>query len=198
MTNPARLLSVNVAVPASFHVRGRHVRTGIFKEPVSGRVALTRLTLAGDIQADKRYHGGPDQAVYVFPSEHYAHFRRALGRPDLSFGFFGENFTTEGLYEEAVRVGEVYRVGSAVVQVTKPRSPCFKMGLKAGSQAFVGALLESRRLGFYLRVLEEGDVGAGDAIVRISTSTDAGAPTIAEDIERRYFGRTSATAGSGS
>ncbi len=196
MTNPARLLSVNVAVPASFHVRGRHVRTGIFKEPVSGRVALTRLTLAGDIQADKRYHGGPDQAVYVFPSEHYAHFRRALGRPNLSFGFFGENFTTEGLSEEAVRVGDVYRVGSAVVQVTKPRSPCFKMGRKAGSQAFVGALLESRRLGFYLRVLEEGGVGAGDAIVRIST--DAGAPTIAEDIERRYFGRASAAAGSGS
>jgi len=195
VTNPPRLLSVNVAVPASFPVRGRHVRTGIFKEPVSGRVALTRLTLAGDIQADKRYHGGPDQAVYVFPSEHYAHFRRALGRPNLAFGFFGENFTTEGLHERAVRVGDVYRVGSAVVQVTKPRSPCFKMGLKAGSQAFVGALLESRRLGFYLRVLEEGDVGAGDAIARIST--DAGAPTIAEDIERRYFGRPSAGASGG-
>lgn len=192
MTNPARLLSVNLAVPAAFRLRGRDVPTGIFKEPVPGRVALTRLTLAGDVQADKRVHGGPNQAVYVFPSEHYPHFRRALGRPDLSFGFFGENFTAEGLREGEVRVGDAYRVGSAVVQVTKPRSPCFKMGLKAGFQHFVGELLESRRLGFYLRVLEEGDVGAGDAIERIAT--DADAPTIAEDIERRFFGREDAAA----
>ncbi|HEY7114720.1 MAG TPA: MOSC domain-containing protein [Thermoanaerobaculia bacterium] len=192
MTNAARLLSLNVAVPAVFPLRGRDVRTGIFKEPVSGRIALTRLTLAGDIQADKRVHGGPNQAVYVFPSEHYPHFRRALGRPDLPFGFFGENFTTEGLHEEEVRVGDVYRVGNAVVQVTKPRAPCFKMGLKAGSQGFVRELLESRRLGFYLRVLEEGDVGSGDPIERIATEESA--PTIAEDIERRYFGRGSAAA----
>jgi MOSC domain-containing protein YiiM len=181
----ARLLSVNVSRGREILFRGRSVSTGIFKEPVSGRVALTRSTLEGDAQIDRRYHGGPDQAVYVYPSEHYPEFRKSLDRPDLSPGFFGENFTTEGLLEDGVRVGDVFRVGTAAVQVTKPRAPCFKMGLKAGSAAFVGELLESRRLGFYLRVLEEGEVGAGDAIVRVSS--EPGAATIAEDIERRYF-----------
>jgi MOSC domain-containing protein YiiM len=179
----ARLLSVNLAVPRSLRSRGSEVETGIFKEPARGRVELTRLTLEGDVQVDKRYHGGPDQAVYVYPFEHYRHFR--LSRPQISAGFFGENFTTEGLLESTVRVGDVLRVASAVIQVTKPRAPCFKMGLKAGSSAFVKELLESRRLGFYARVLEEGDVGEGDAIERIST--DPLAPTIAADIEARYF-----------
>ena len=182
-----RLLSVNLAAAKVFHLRGRDVPTGIFKQPATGRIALTRLTLEGDIQADKRVHGGPAQAVYVYPSEHYPHFRRLLGRPDLSGGFFGENFTTEGLLEDVVRVGDVFRVGTALVQVTKPRGPCFKIGLKAGSAAFVGTLLESRRLGFYLRVLEEGEVGAGDTIEPVSS--DPHAPTIAEDIEERFFAR---------
>jgi MOSC domain-containing protein YiiM len=181
----ARILSLNLAVPRSFESRGREVPTGIFKEPVSGRVALTRLTLDGDVQVDKRYHGGPDRAVYVYPWEHYPHFRDSLGRPDLSAGFFGENFTTEGLLESDVRVGDEFRVGSARVRVTKPRGPCFKMGLKAGSAKFVQELLESRRLGFYLRVIEEGEVGAGDEMVRVSS--EPGARTIAEDIERRFF-----------
>ena len=183
----ARLLSVNLAVANVFSLRSRDVPTGIFKEPAAGRVALTLLTLEGDIQADKRVHGGPEQAVYVYPSEHYPHFRRLLERPDLSAGFFGENFTTEGLLEDAVRVGDVFRVGSALVQVTRPRGPCFKIGLKAGSAAFVRTLLESRRLGFYLRVLEEGKVGAGDAITPVSSDPDAA--TIAEDIEERFFAR---------
>jgi len=182
-----RLLSVNLAVPARFRLRHGEVHTGIFKEPAPGRVALHRLTLEGDVQVDKRFHGGPEQAVYVYPSEHYAYFRESLGRPDLSAGFFGENFTTAGLLEEDVNVGDVFRVGRALVKVTKPRAPCFKMGLKAGSQAFVGELLESRRLGFYLRVLEEGEVGAGDMIVRVATDPEA--LTIAQDIERRYFPR---------
>jgi len=181
----ARLLSVNVSSGREVLFRGRSVSTGIFKESVSGRVALTRLTLAGDAQIDRRYHGGPDQAVYVYPWEHYPEFRKSLGRPDLSPGFFGENFTTEGLLEDSVRVGDVFRVGTAVVRVTKPRAPCFKMGLKAGSSAFVGRLLESRRLGFYLRVLEEGAVGAGDAITRVSSDPEA--LTVAQDIERRFF-----------
>jgi len=181
----ARLRSLNLAAPRVFRTRGREVATGIFKEPVADRVALTRLTLTGDVQIDKRYHGGPNRAVYAYPWEHYAHFREVLARPDLSPGFFGENFTTEGLLETDVRVGEAFRVGSAVIQVTSPRGPCFKMGLKAGSPAFVRQLLESRRLGFYLRVLEEGEVGAGDAIARVSSDSEA--PTIAEEITRRYF-----------
>jgi len=181
----ARLLSVNVAAERVFRLHQADVPTGIFKEPVSGRVKLTALTLAGDVQVDRRVHGGPDQAVYVYPSEHYPHFQQRLERADLSAGFFGENFTTEGLLEDAVRVGDVLGVGSALVLVTKPRSPCFKMGLKAGSARFVKELLESRRLGFYLRVLQEGEVGAGDSIRVVSR--DPQAPTIADDIERRYF-----------
>lgn len=180
----ARLLSVNLAARRSLRSRGADVETGIFKEPARGRVALTRLTLVGDVQVDKRYHGGPEQAVYLYPFEHYAHFR--VRRPEISAGFFGENFTTQGLLETNVRVGDVFRVGSAVIQITKPRAPCFKMGLKAGSPAFVKELLESRRLGFYARVLEEGDVGEGDAIVKVSS--DPLAPTVAADIEARYFG----------
>ena len=180
----ARLLSVNLARDATLPFRGRQIRTGIFKEPVARRVRLGLLTLDGDVQVDKRYHGGPDQAVYVFPSEHYPFFRARLARDDLAAGFFGENFTTAGLLEESVRVGDVLRVGGALVQVTKPRAPCFKMGLKAGSGRFVRELLESRRLGFYLRVLEEGDVGAGDPIAIASSDPDS--PTMAEDIDRRF------------
>jgi MOSC domain-containing protein YiiM len=185
MTAAPRLLSVNIARAAILASRGRRVATGIFKEPVGGPVRLTGLTLEGDVQVDKRFHGGPDRAAYVYPIEHYPYFREMLKRADLSAGFFGENFTTEGLLENAVRIGDVLRIGSAVVQVTAPRGPCWKMGQKAGSPAFVRQMLESRRLGFYLRVLEEGDVAAGDAIS--VEKTDSAAPTVADDIEKRYF-----------
>lgn len=163
-----RLLSVNVAAPRMLTYRGRRIPTGIFKQPVARRVLLRALSLEGDVQADRRYHGGAEKAVYLYPGEHYEHWRSALGRPDLSFGFVGENFTTEGLLEEAVRLGDIFRIGRALVQVTAPRSPCFKLGLKVGSASFVRTFLESGRLGFYLRVLEEGDVGAGDAIERVA------------------------------
>lgn len=185
MLDGSRLLSVNLARDASIRYRGRIVRTGIFKEPAGGRVRLRALGLEGDFQADPSVHGGPDKAAYVYPSEHYSYFREMLGRPDLSPGFFGENFTTEGLLEDDVHVGDVFRVGTAVVQVTTPRGPCFKLGAKAGSPAFVATFLRSRRLGFYLSVVEEGEVGAGDAIRRIAV--DDGRPTIARLIEERYF-----------
>jgi MOSC domain-containing protein YiiM len=178
-----QLLSVNLAVPKTLRSRGAPVRTGIFKEPVSERVRLTALTLEGDVQVDRRYHGGPKQAVYLYPSEHYGHWERVLKR-DLSPGFFGENFTTRGLLEDSVRVGDVFQVGTATVQVTKPRSPCFKLGLKAESARFVKTFLESGRSGFYLRVLEEGSVGAGDAIERVSSDPEL--PTI-ESLFRSQF-----------
>jgi MOSC domain-containing protein YiiM len=169
----ARLLSVNLAVPRMLRTRGRDIPTGIFKEPAAGRVRMTRLGLAGDIQADRRYHGGPEQAVYAYSGEHAARWTDELGRTDPPPpGFFGENFTTQGLLEEDVAVGDVYGIGSARVQVTKPRSPCFKMGLRAGSARFVRTFLESGRIGFYMRVFEEGDVAAGDAIERIERPAD--------------------------
>ena len=182
------LLSVNLATEGKLRFRGREVRSSIFKMPAAGRVRLKRLGLEGDFQADPRYHGGPDKAVYVYPSEHYPHFRDVLGRQDLSAGFFGENFTTEGLLEDEVNIGDVFRVGTAVVQITTPRSPCFKLGAKVGSPMFVKTFLESRRLGFYLSVLEEGEVGAGDAIRRIAV--DSAVLSIAALIEQRYFPHT--------
>jgi MOSC domain-containing protein YiiM len=185
MIDRARVLSVNLATERVVRFGGREVRTGIYKEPAAGRVRLRTLGLAGDFQADPSVHGGPDKAAYVYPSEHYPYFRELLGRADLSPGFFGENLTTEGLLEEGVRVGEVFRVGTAVVRVTTPRTPCFKLGARVGSPAFVAMFLNSRRLGFYLSVVEEGEVGAGDAIQPIGA--DAGGPTLARFIEERYL-----------
>jgi MOSC domain-containing protein YiiM len=185
MIDRPRVLSVNLATERSVRYRGREVRTGIYKEPAAGRVRLRTLGLEGDFQADPSVHGGPEKAVYVYPSEHYPYFRDLLSRPDLAPGFFGENLTTEGLLEDEVRVGDVFRVGTAVMQVTTPRSPCSKLGAKAGSPAFVETFLNSRRLGFYLSVVEEGEVGAGDEIRRIGA--EAGQPTLARLIEERYF-----------
>ena len=178
----APLVSLNLAVPRTFRVRGRDVPTGIFKEPVDHPVRLTHLTLEGDRQMDLRYHGGEAQAVYVYPFEHYAHWAPLLGAV-LAPGFFGENFTTRGLLETDVRTGDVLRVGEAVVAVTKPRSPCFKLGLKVGSSKFLKTFLDSGRLGFYLRVMEEGMVAPGDAIELVQS--DPRAPTLAEAIRER-------------
>jgi MOSC domain-containing protein YiiM len=185
MIDRPRLLSVNIAAERTLRIRGQDVRTGIYKDPAVGRVRVNRLGLEGDFQADPRYHGGPEKAVYLYPSEYYPHFRQLLSRPDLSPGFFGENFTTEGVLEEDVNVGDVFRVGTTALQVTTPRSPCLKLGAKVGSQRFVKTFLESRRLGFYLAVLEEGEVGAGDLIQRIAA--DPAGLTVAGLIERRTF-----------
>jgi MOSC domain-containing protein YiiM len=185
MLDRPRLLSVNLATERSVRHGGRDVRTGIYKEPAGGRVRLRAIGLDGDFQADTSVHGGPDKAVYVYPSEHYPYFRELLKRPGLSAGFFGENFTTEGLLEDGMSPGDVFRIGTAVVQVTTPRSPCFKLAAKAGSPAFIGQFLNSRRLGFYLSIVEEGDVGAGDPIEVIASA--AGGPTLARWIEQRYF-----------
>ena len=185
MIKPPRLLSVNLATERSVRHGGRNVRTGIYKVPAGGRVRLRALGLDGDFQADPSVHGGPDKAAYVYPSEHYPYFRELLKRPDLSAGFFGENFTTEGLLEDGVSPGDVLRIGTAVVRVTTPRSPCFKLAAKAGSPAFIRAFLNSRRLGFYLSVVEEGDVGAGDPVDVVASA--AGDLTLARLIERRYF-----------
>lgn len=157
-----RLVSVNVGRPRLVAWHGRTVSTGIFKEPVAGRVALRRLNLDGDRQADLTVHGGRNKAVYVYPSEHYPRWRAELSDPQLSYASFGENFTTEGLDETTVNVGDEFRVGSARVVVTQPRQPCYKLGLRFGRADMVRRFHESRLSGFYLAVLDEGEVGAGD------------------------------------
>jgi len=164
-----KLLSVNVSLPKEVIHKGKPVRTGIFKEPVDRRVQVTALNIEGDGQADLMGHGGEFRAVYVYSFDNYAYWERELGRTDFKMGQFGENFTVEGLPDEEVHVGGVFRIGSALFEVTQPRVPCYKLAMKMGVEGFYNRILESGRLGFYFKVLEEGEVGAGDVIEGVKT-----------------------------
>ena len=155
---------MNVGLPREVDWRGRRVRTSIWKAPVPGRIRVDRLNLEGDRQSDLSVHGGPGKAVYVYPSEHYEYWTRELPGTDLAWGAFGENFTTEGLLEKDVKIGDRLRVGSAEFRVTQPRMPCYKLGVRFGRDDMVKRFLASGRTGFYLAVLSEGDVGSGDTI----------------------------------
>ncbi len=159
-----QLLSVNVSQPEPIEINGKMVATAINKAPQKERVWLSNLNLAGDGQADLTVHGGAFQAVYSYPIEHYAHWQTALGKAALPHGTFGENFTVSGLLEDAVFVGDIFKVGSAVIQATMPRIPCFKLANKLGDAAIIKDFLWSGRSGFYHKVIEEGEVGAGDTI----------------------------------
>jgi len=182
----ARLISLNVSLPREIVWRGRRVRTAFLKVPVEGPVSLSTLHLDGDGVADPRYHGGRDKAVYLYPFEHYAFWARELGRDDLAPGSFGENFTTEGLLEEEIRIGDVFEVGSARVRVTQPRTPCAKLGMRMGSMAFVRRFAESGRTGFYLAVDREGVVTSGDPLARVGS--DPAQPTVADAFRERASG----------
>jgi MOSC domain-containing protein YiiM len=159
-----RVVSVNVGVPREIAWRGETVRTSIFKEPVAGKVLVERLNLDGDRQSDLTVHGGADKAVYVYPAEHYEFWRRELPDIDLPWGSFGENLTTEGLDERSVHIGDQLDIGSAELIVTQPRMPCFKLALRFDRLDIIKRFLRSGRTGFYLSVLREGEVAAGDAI----------------------------------
>jgi MOSC domain-containing protein YiiM len=153
--------------------RGRTVTTGIFKQAVEGRVALRTLNLDGDRQADLTVHGGKDKAVYCYPIAHYDYWKKELPGRKLPMGLFGENFTTDGLLEESVHLGDRFSVGSAEVVVTQPRLPCYKLGVRFQSDDMVRRFLASGRTGFYLAVTREGEVGAGDEIKVISRDDNA-------------------------
>jgi MOSC domain-containing protein YiiM len=159
-----KLVSVNVGLPRLWTWKGASFKTGIFKNAVEGRIMLRTTNLDGDRQADLSVHGGPDKAVYSYPSEHYAAWNAELSEPyaALPWGAFGENFTTEGLRETAVSMGDRYRVGSATVRVTTPRLPCYKLAAKFRSDDILARFVHSGRCGFYFSVIEEGEVGAGD------------------------------------
>ena len=159
-----KILSVNVGLPREVSWQGKFVRTGIFKEPVKGPVMLRTLNLDGDGQADLTVHGGVSKAVYAYPSEHYAFWRTEFPEMNLPWGMFGENLTTEGLLEDAVYIGDRFRVGQTELMVTEPRMPCYKLGIKFGHTDIIKRFLASRRSGFYFAVMREGMVSAGDAL----------------------------------
>ena len=182
-----KLLSVNVSVPKDVPYEDRTVATGIFKEPVSARVMLRTLNLDGDKQADLKGHGGVHKAVYVYSMENYAYCQRQLGRDDFVPGQFGENFTVEGMPEDQVHIGDVFRAGGALVEVSHPRVPCFKLGIKTNSANFLKTFLDSYRVGFYLRVLGEGEVGESDTLER--TKLDPESLSVMETCRLLYFNK---------
>ena len=163
-----KLNSVQVGLPREARWQGQSVMTGIFKEPLEGPVMMRTLNLDGDAQADLTVHGGPDKAVYAYPFEHYEYWRNELPEIKFPHGMFGENFTTEGLLEMDVNIGDRFRIGEADLVVTQPRLPCYKLQVKFGRTDIVKRFLQSRRSGFYFAVMREGEVQAGDTIELLS------------------------------
>ncbi len=178
-----KLISVNVGLPRLAMRNGEPVSTGIFKEPVADRVMLRTLNLDGDRQADLSVHGGPSKAVYAYPSEHYEYWRHELPEMELPWGMFGENFTTEGLHEAQLNIGDQFRIGSAVVMVIEPRMPCYKLGIRLGRADIIKKFLASERTGFYLSVRREGEVGAGDQFELIENNKQS---VRVSDVTRLY------------
>jgi MOSC domain-containing protein YiiM len=166
-----KIISVNVGLPRLVLRNDEPVSTGIFKEPVAGRVMMRTLNLDGDRQSDLSVHGGPLKAVYVYPSEHYNFWKEELPEMELPWGVFGENLTTTGLLETEVNIGDKFRVGAAEVMVTQPRMPCYKLGIRFGRADIIKRFLMSERSGFYLSVLKEGEVGAGDEFQLLEKNT---------------------------
>jgi MOSC domain-containing protein YiiM len=173
MQSDMKLISVNVGLPRVVMSNGDPVSTGIFKEPVAGRVMLRTLNLDGDRQADLSVHGGSTKVVYAYPSEHYDYWKHELPEILLPWGMFGENFTTTGLFESELNIGDKFRVGAAIVMATEPRMPCYKLGIRFGRSDIVKRFLASERTGFYFAVLQEGEVGVGDSIELIERSKDS-------------------------
>jgi len=173
-----KLLSLNVARPRLIVYNGETINTGIFKQPVSGPVQLRTLNLDGDRQADLSVHGGPNKAVYGYPSEHYPHWRKDLPGVDLPWGMFGENFTTVGLAEEDLHVGDRFQIGAAIIVVRQPRTPCYKLVAKFQREDMIERFLRSGRSGFYFSVEKEGSVSEGDTFELLQRARDG--ITIAE------------------
>lgn len=168
MSGPAaKVVSVNVGRERLVPWRARMIPTGIFKEPVAARISVRDDRVEGDTVADLRVHGGWSKAVYAYPAEHYAFWREELPGHDLPWGTFGENLTIEGLREEGVVIGERFHIGTAELEVTEPRLPCFKLAIKIGRPDIIKRFLRSGRTGFYLAIVHEGEVGAGDEIERL-------------------------------
>lgn len=181
-----KLVSVNTGLPRDVTWHGRIVTTGIFKQPVAGRIALRKLNLDGDRQADLSVHGGQDKAVYCYPITHYDYWKRELPGRELPLAMFGENFTTDGVLEDDVHLGDRFSVGSAEVVVTQPRLPCYKLGVRFQLDDMVRRFLASGRTGFYLAVTREGEVSAGDEIKVLARDPNT---VPVSDITRLYIAK---------
>jgi MOSC domain-containing protein YiiM len=168
-----KLVSVNTGLPHEVTWHGTNVTTGIFKQPVQGRIALRTLNLDGDRQADLTVHGGEHKAVYCYPIEHYSVWKKDLPAWEFPMAVFGENFTTEDLLESSVHLGDQFSIGSAKVVVTQPRLPCYKLGIRFQADDMVRRFLASGRTGFYLAVTREGEVGPGDKIEPLASDPNA-------------------------
>jgi MOSC domain-containing protein YiiM len=196
---PLKLISLNVARPRLVLYKGQSISTGIFKEPVSGAVTLRTLNLDGDRQADLSVHGGPYKAVYGYPSEHYEFWRQELPEANLSWGAFGENFTTEGLLERDLHVGDRLQIGAAIVMIRQPRTPCYKLAAKFQRDDMIERFLHSGRSGFYFSVEQEGVVQAGDAFEFLNreqkavTTAELNRLFVDEKYNRELLGKALAT-----
>jgi len=184
----AEVVSVNVGVPREIDTPRGPVLTAIFKTPTDRRLRVEPHNLEGDRQADLSVHGGENKAIYCYPVEHYPVWSDELGRTDLEHGQFGENLTTRGLLEREVGVGDVFLIGTAVLQITQPRAPCFKLGIRMGDARFVKTFLRSGRPGFYFRIVEPGELGMDDEVKRIERG--ATGITVHELWELSYGGGT--------
>src|SRR5579863_3649429 len=168
----ARLLSVNVGLPRDVAWNGQTVRTGVWKFPVSERRMVRKLNIDGDGQGDTAGHGGEQRAVFVYQMGSYRYWQHELGRNDFVYGQFGENFTVEGLGDDEVCIGDSYQIGSAIFEVTQPRVTCYRVGIRMNDPRIPALLVSRHRPGFYFRVLEEGEVQAGDNIVKLSSGPE--------------------------
>lgn len=167
-----QILSVNVGQPRQIPTNNGIVLTSIFKSPVEGSVAVREYNLAGDRQADLTVHGGPWKAVYLYPHEHYSYWAGELPGMELPFGVFGENLTTEGVSEESVCIGDQFRIGSAILQVTQPRMPCYKLALRFGRGDMVKRFWKSGRSGIYFSIVQEGQLQRGDSIHQVGAGQE--------------------------
>ena len=181
-----KLISVNCGLPREVPWNGSVATTSIWKEPVQGRVALRTLNLDGDRQSDLQVHGGRHKAVYCYPVAHYDYWRAELPGHPLSPGAFGENFTMESPLEDSVHIGDRFSIGSAEVVITQPRLPCYKLGIRFGSEDMVKRFLASGRTGFYMAVIREGDVGAGDEVILLGLDPNSIAVS---EITRLYIAK---------
>lgn len=182
-----KVVSVNVGMPRAVAWKGLTVETGIFKEPVTGSVEIGTLNLSGDKQADLTVHGGRDKAVYGYPAEHYDYWRKELPHTRFAWGQFGENLTTTGLSEDSLFIGDRLKVGSAILMVTQPRLPCYKLTLRFNRDDMIKRFLVSKRSGFYFSVIEEGEVAAYSEIEIVSRDP---LRVSISDISRLYFSKT--------